>query len=106
MRMDELRHEKWDAPDALRAWEVRADGDAFAILSIPLGTVDDDAVLTPSELDIVYRILRGESNKSIAESRGTAVRTVANQVASVFQKLGLASRAELVAHLSRRHQMG
>ncbi len=37
------------------------------------------------------------ANAQIAAARGTATRTVANQVARLFQKLGVRSRAELVA---------
>lgn len=37
------------------------------------------------------------SNAEIAERRGTSPRTVANQVASLFRKLGVASRSELRA---------
>jgi len=55
------------------------------------------AVLTSSERDIFRAILYGRSNAEIAVSRGRSLRTVANQVASVFRKLAISSRAELVA---------
>lgn len=53
--------------------------------------------LTTAESDIVRAIFDGRSNAAIATARGAAVRTVANQVASIFRKLGVQSRAELVA---------
>jgi DNA-binding CsgD family transcriptional regulator len=39
--------------------------------------------------------LRGASNQDIARTRGVSVRTVANQLAAVYRKLGVRSRAEL-----------
>lgn len=88
------------AEACVRAWEVQVEGAVFAVVSTPIDMLDPQAPLTPAERDIVRRILRGESNRSIAMSRGTAERTVANQVASIYQKLGLASRSELAAHVS------
>jgi DNA-binding NarL/FixJ family response regulator len=55
------------------------------------------AVLTSSERFIFRAILDGLSNAEIATRRGRSLRTVANQVASVFHKLAISSRAELVA---------
>lgn len=45
--------------------------------------------------------LSGLSNAEVAKKRGTAVRTVANQLQSLFRKLGVNSRAELSARLVR-----
>jgi DNA-binding NarL/FixJ family response regulator len=42
-------------------------------------------------------MLEGRSNAEIARDRGTCARTVANQIASMFRKLGVQSRAELAA---------
>jgi DNA-binding CsgD family transcriptional regulator len=55
------------------------------------------AGLTDAERDVLTRILAGDSNETIAKARGSAVRTVANQIASIFRKLGVSSRAELAA---------
>lgn len=63
----------------------------------------DDAKLSPSEREVAALMLHGRDNASIASLRGTSVRTTANQVASIFAKLGVRSRAELAAkaHESR-----
>jgi DNA-binding CsgD family transcriptional regulator len=53
--------------------------------------------LTPAERRVAIRILAGQSNAEIARTRGRAERTVANQVSSIFQKLGVSSRSELCA---------
>lgn len=55
--------------------------------------------LTPAEQLVLNGIVAGASNETIARCRGTSARTVANQVASVFRKFGVGSRAELVARL-------
>jgi DNA-binding NarL/FixJ family response regulator len=56
--------------------------------------------LSSAEQAVALAILEGKSNQAIADERGSAVRTVANQVASLFAKCGVSSRAELVALLS------
>ena len=53
--------------------------------------------LTPAESGVVALILRGRSNAEIAAARRVSERTVANQIANVFRKLGVSSRLELVA---------
>lgn len=53
--------------------------------------------LTAAEEFVARGVFDGKSNDAIARERGTSPRTVANQVASVFRKHGVSSRAELVA---------
>lgn len=55
--------------------------------------------LTPGELDVITLIFRGKTDPQIARSRGTSRRTVLNQVTSIFRKLGLKNREELLALL-------
>lgn len=55
------------------------------------------ARLTHAERDIVQRLLAGSSNAEIATARRRSVRTVANQIASIYRKLGVASRSDLAA---------
>lgn len=109
--------------DRVRAWQIRApsevaasggarvDGgasdaasgqDSYVIVSLPVSAGQWQRDLTDAELDIALWILQGESNKRIAERRGTSVRTVANQIAGIYQKLGVTSRAELAARTTRR----
>lgn len=51
--------------------------------------------LSPCEVEIARYLLRGLTLAEVAARRGRAVRTVANQVASMYRKLGISSRAEL-----------
>lgn len=65
----------------------------------PLDAPAMPAGLTSAEQAVAEQIADGASNHQIAEQRGTSVRTVANQVAKIFRKLDVQSRAELVALL-------
>lgn len=53
--------------------------------------------LSPAEAEVALLILKGLSYKEIAEVRGTSERTVRQQAATVLQRAGLGSRAELSA---------
>ncbi len=53
--------------------------------------------LTDAELDVLIRVAYGMSNAQIARTRGTAATTVASQVSTIMHKVGVSSRAELLA---------
>ena len=57
-------------------------------------------ILTEAERDVANRLTTGVSSKEIAEARGTSVCTVANQISSLYRKLGVGSRTELVQVLT------
>jgi DNA-binding CsgD family transcriptional regulator len=57
----------------------------------------DATRLTVSEMAVAELALRGLSNSEIARTRGTTIRTVANQLARAYEKLGLHGRSELAA---------
>ncbi len=57
------------------------------------------AALTPAEREVVRFICTGASNAEIAGELNKSVLTVKTQVNSIFQKLGLKSRAQLVSRL-------
>jgi two-component system, NarL family, response regulator NreC len=54
------------------------------------------SVLTPREFEILSHIVRGYTNRQIAEALFISMRTVEGHRASVFGKLGLKNRVELV----------
>jgi DNA-binding CsgD family transcriptional regulator len=93
-----------DAPGGLVAHRFDVGGDAFAILEFPLADLVSPqllASLSASEQSVMRLVLEGKSNLEIARVRRRAVRTVANQVASIFRKLGIGSRCELYALAAR-----
>ena len=67
------------------------------VLSLPIGLPPKIArKLSPSEIDVLEKVLDGLSNAAIAEARNRHPRTVANQLASAYRKLGIGSRNELI----------
>lgn len=95
-------------PRGLETREVVVAGHRLRLLSFPIeaGSADDASVsacaLTAAERDVLALVLAGESNRSIAALRSVSYRTVANQVASIFRKLGVGSRRGLLARLPRK----
>ena len=51
--------------------------------------------LTSREMEIVERVVKGESNKEIASALGVTEDTVKHHLTSVFDKVGVSSRVEL-----------
>ncbi len=87
-----------------RALRIRIGDRQYVLLSIQDGPAQEEPPasspvprLTPAERDVASALLRGLSNDAIAVHRGSAPRTVANQIASLYRKLGVRSRAELAA---------
>ncbi|HBQ17214.1 MAG TPA: hypothetical protein DEF51_40835 [Myxococcales bacterium] len=89
------------APDGLRARMCVAELAGEELALGRLGVAEDAlGGLTEAEREVTLGLLRGETNGAIAEARGTSARTVANQIARVYRKLGVASRAELAVALT------
>jgi DNA-binding NarL/FixJ family response regulator len=59
--------------------------------------------LSDSEWQVARLSIEGQSHAGVAEARGTSLRTVANQLASVFAKLGVSGRSELRARAIHEH---
>lgn len=59
------------------------------------------AWLAPAEHAVINLLVEGHCYAEIARARDTSIRTVANQVASGFRRLGVSGRAELLCMLAR-----
>jgi DNA-binding CsgD family transcriptional regulator len=70
----------------------------LVVVSFPVAG-DGTGVLTDAERKVVALLLEGYANAEIATRRRASVHTIANQVASIFRKLGVGSRHELAARL-------
>lgn len=89
-----------DAPTDLRAITFAGDGGRYLMLSFSVQGGEPAPVLTGAEREVLRAVLEGRTNASIARDRGTAVRTVANQVAALFRKFGASSRLDLARRAS------
>jgi len=61
-----------------------------------------DAALTPAERDVLQLVARGLDNPAIAQQLKKSEKTVRNQVSSIFDKLGVRSRAEAIVRVRDR----
>src|SRR5262245_36406460 len=86
-----------DPPDDLQASLVRLGSRPYVLLNFTLRSAARPLRLTPAERTGAVALLEGLSNAEIACLRGSASRTVANQIAAIYRKLGVRSRAELAA---------
>jgi len=68
---------------------------------VPIEAMDLDPSLTVAERQVVVHVLSGRSNAAIARARQTSSRTVANQLAAIYRKLGVSSRWELAVRAGR-----
>ena len=64
----------------------------------PTRTVRSDDLLTKRELEIVDLVCMGLRNRDIAQRCNLAEGTVKIHLNSIFRKLGVASRSELIVH--------
>lgn len=82
---------------ALRMAELTTDGRRIKVVF--LSRRNRPSELTLAECEVAWSAAQGLSNSVIAVERGRSARTIANQLASAFRKLGVASRSELAAAL-------
>jgi DNA-binding CsgD family transcriptional regulator len=66
--------------------------------SLPASTLN---ALTATELHLAMLVAYGHSNKELARILGKSALTVRNQLSSVFEKLAVRNRVELVAAIAR-----
>ncbi len=101
----QIQDEPFRRPSGLRV-EGSADDGTTVVVSYLVPEADWQALLTSTETEITRDVLAGLSNADIARKRGTAVRTIANQVASIYRKLQVRSRLELSLYaLAGRHTL-
>lgn len=79
---------------------IERSGKRFAIVAMPTKP-PLPASLSPAEREVVTLAFAAQSNAAIARTRGVSTRTVANQIASAMKKLGVGSRADMAAYLTR-----
>lgn len=60
--------------------------------------------LTPREQGIITAILSAASNRAIGERLGISEQSVKNRLSSLYRKIGVVNRVELVLVLMNKHQ--
>jgi DNA-binding CsgD family transcriptional regulator len=66
----------------------------------------DSAGLTPAERDVLRLVAQGLDNSAIARELGKSEKTVRNQVSSIFDKLGVRTRAEAIVRVHSQQRVG
>jgi DNA-binding CsgD family transcriptional regulator len=87
--------EHWTSRADLVILDVEVDGVRCLFLRIP----EAQAPLSPRELEIARMVAKGYPNKTIASVLDISSWTVASHLRRVFSKLGVSSRAAMVARL-------
>jgi DNA-binding NarL/FixJ family response regulator len=88
-------------PKGFRSARLDYEGRAILVMSYDVPDWEFPAGLTTTEQAVLRAMLNGASQQEIATARGVSYRTVANQIASAYGKLGVGSRAEVAALLRR-----
>lgn len=94
LRQVHAGHRWIERTSAARAFEM--------LLRREASTRDLARLLTPREIEIARMVSRGFRNKAIAEQLFVSEATIKTHVHSIFEKVGVHSRAELIAYCSAR----
>jgi DNA-binding NarL/FixJ family response regulator len=86
-------------PEGLVAQRLDED---LVLLSFPLPEAEVPDALSLAEQEVAQMVFDGASNQEIARARGVSVKTVGNQLESIYRKLGVSSRVELALRLRGR----
>jgi DNA-binding CsgD family transcriptional regulator len=86
-------------PRFLAIFEVTSAAGGDRAANAPAGRLQQLRSLTPREQEIALLVCDGLRNAEIAQRLGRSVLTVKTQLNSVFRKLGVSTRTQLVAHL-------
>ena len=86
-------------PNGLGARVLEIEGERYVIFDWPLEGSEGWRALTSAELEILELLRQGLTDREIAERRGRTRSTITKQIDSVFRKLGVQSRRELVSRL-------
>jgi DNA-binding CsgD family transcriptional regulator len=86
----------------LRLTRVNEEGDVAVVSSQrAVKAPEQDAPLTPREIQVLSLLAEGASNKSIARRLGISVHTVKFHVASLLDKFEASGRTDAVTHAVR-----
>ena len=108
LRVTQLRA-AWETFSAIGAdcWTACAHNELEATgIRLPARALTGVDRLTPQELQIALAVCEGASNRQVAERLFVSAKTVEANLARVYLKLGIRSRAELGAAMVQREGRG
>ena len=76
---------------------------SFLVVSVLRPELQLAAKLPDAEYRVLCGLIEGASYAEIAARRRTSTRTVANQVASLFHRLSVSGRSEMLSYLMTKH---
>jgi DNA-binding NarL/FixJ family response regulator len=85
-----------------RLQEMELGGERIAVGVQPLADEIRFAAFSEANRHVAIALMRGATYASIATERGTAERTIGNQVQAVYRRLGVGSRLELSASVAAK----
>jgi DNA-binding NarL/FixJ family response regulator len=94
-----------DDHPAIQVVQFRHEDHEYAMIRIAIAP-HLPASLTAAEAEVASLAIEGLSNAAIARRRDTSVRTVANQLRSIYSKLAVGSRRQLRSRFSSRRSLG
>jgi DNA-binding CsgD family transcriptional regulator len=94
-----IESERYDSRSERILLDADFDGDRYLLVKMPRARARAQVALSPRELEIVRMVAQGHSNKIIADVLNISSWTVCTHVRRIFAKLGVGSRAAMVAQL-------
>lgn len=85
---------------------VKLDGVRYALVRRPPEPITPHVPLSPREREIVRLVANGLPNKAIAQVLDVSLWTVGTHLRRIFTKLGVSSRASMVAHVLEDGRLG
>lgn len=86
--------------------ELALDGMSYLLIRRPVRHERPSVTLSPREREIVRLVAKGLPSKAIADVLDVSLWTVATHLRRVFAKLGVSSRAEMVAQAMKGNLLG
>ncbi len=95
------RHARLGRPSTpiCRVSWLEFEGDRYIVVSARQPDLNLSSRLSDAEASVVHELVDGLSYAAIAAKRSTSVRTVANQIAAAFRKLGVSGRQAMIESL-------
>jgi len=93
------QHHPESAPQLGRLSELHIDGQVYFVVSALRLDLQFPVPLSLAEAEVVRSLINGHTHAQISGARATSPRTVANQLATAFRKLGVSGRRATIERL-------